>query len=169
MRHDAGATSVMRFVLSVSAALLTACASSGGGSRTAPTTESSPDVLEGTYQFTAGTPNQIIRGSLRVTDDQMGVQFETACQSEVGPQPFPRGMPSSTSFRRYYCSGAWLMFDNRNPRSAKWYATVQLPRQRQVCVRYETRNGRQVCGEQGSETYFVYETRSGGIQVQKVP
>ena len=69
----------------------------------------------------------------------------------------------------YYCSGTWLSFDRFNPAQATWYASVEIAKRREVCNRYETQNGRQVCVSRGMETYYVYEPRSGGIQVQRVP
>ena len=139
-----------------------------GGSRGTPAVEA-PSSLDGLYEFSATTPNQNIRGNLRSTSEGLGIQFETACQPEVTTRGRPRGMPSNTSVAIYYCSGAWLTFDRRNPATAKWYATVDLPRRREVCARYETQNGRQVCVSRATETYYVPESRSGGIQVRRVP
>lgn len=146
-------------------ATLTACASA---SRNAATREP-PEPSGGTYTFTASTPNQLIRGTVLVGPEGTGVQFETACQPEATLRARPSGMPSSTSVMSYYCSGTWLTFDRRNPATAKWYASVEIPRRREVCTRYETQNGRQVCVSQTTESYSVFETRTGGIQVHRVP
>ena len=143
-------------------ATLVACASAGNSTREATR------PAEGLYEFSANTPNQLIRGNIRMDSSGTGVQFETACQTEATVRGMPSGMPSSTGMMRYYCSGAWLTFDRRNPQTAKWFATVPIPRRREVCARYDTVNGRQVCASRTTETYYVYETRSGGIQVRRV-
>jgi hypothetical protein len=150
--------------------VLMACVAIGGcgGSRSAPSAESS-SPMEGTYEFSASTPNQLMRGRINKTSSGLGIDFETSCHSETTTRPRPRGMPSGSSVAGYYCSGAWLTFDRRNPGVAKWYASVEQPRRREVCARYETQNGRQVCVSRSTETYYVYETRSGGIQVRRVP
>jgi hypothetical protein len=145
---------------------LTAC---GGSSRGAPSVEAPSISREGQYEFSATTPNQVIRGTIHASSDAMNVQFETPCQSDATTQGMPSGMPSSTSVSRYYCSGAWLTFDRRNPSSAKWFASVQLPRAREVCARYETQSGRQVCVSRNTETYYINETRAGVIQVRRTP
>jgi hypothetical protein len=98
----------------------------------------------------------------------MSVEFETDCQAEVTVRPRPRDMSSTTSEAQYYCGGAWLAFNRQNPLFAKWYATMEVPRRRQVCNRYETRNGQRVCVSQVSETYYVTQTRSGGVQVRPI-
>lgn len=148
---------------------VTACIALGacGGSRGAPSDEALPASREGRYEFSATTPNQVVRGTVRVGSDAMDVQFETPCQPDATTRGMPSGMPSSTSVSRYYCSGAWLTFDRRNPSSAKWFASVQLPRRREVCARYETQNGRQVCVSRSTETYYINETRTGVIQVRR--
>ena len=154
-----------RWIATLSCVALAAC----GGGRAAPSSEApAASAGYGLYAFSASSPDQLIRGTIRVGPDGTGIQFETACQPEATVRPMPSGMTSSMSTMRYYCSGTWLTFDRRNPAMAKWYATVQLPRQREVCSRYDTQNGRQVCVSRTTETYYVNETRSGGIQVRKV-
>lgn len=157
----------MRCLLTIlTLATLSSCASAG--TRTA-----SPDAArsaDGIYEFTANTPNQLIRGSIRVGPEGTGIQFETACQPEATIRPMPSTMPSATTTSmRYYCSGAWLTFDRSNPVQAMWHTTVEVPRRREVCARYETQNGRQVCVSRTTETYYVPEPRSGGIQVRRLP
>ena len=155
-----------RWIVALSCIALAAC----GGTRAAPSSDApaAGGLAESLYEFSANTPNQLVRGSIRVRSTGTDIQFETACQSEVTTRSRPNGMPSSTSVMTHYCSGTWLTFDRRNPASAKWYATVQLPRRREVCSRYETQNGRQVCVSRTTETYYVNESRSGGIQVRRV-
>lgn len=150
-----------RWMVCVACLATVAC----GGSRSAPASES-PSAMEGTYEFSASTPNQLVRGTLNMTADRLGIQFETECQTATTPQPRPRDMGQGVA--AYYCSASWLTFDRRNPANAKWYATVQQPRRREVCARYDTVNGRQVCASKTTETYYVNETRSGGIQVRRV-
>lgn len=143
-------------------AMLTACASRNA------TPREPAEASGGTYAFSASTPNQLIRGTVLVGSAGTSVQFETACQPEATVRARPSGMPSSTSVMSYYCSGSWLTFDRRNPATAKWYASVEMLRRREVCARYETQNGRQVCVSRTTESYSVFETRTGGIQVRRV-
>jgi hypothetical protein len=153
----------MRWLSILMLATLAGCASA---SKNVATPEPTP--TNGTYEFTANSPNQLIRGTVLVNAEGTGVQFETPCQPEVTVRRRPSDMPSSLSVMSIYCSGTWLTFDKRNPTNASWYASVELPRRRAVCSRYETQNGRQVCVNWTTETYSVYETRSGGIQVYRV-
>ena len=156
----------MRWLLSIlTLATLTSCASGGTGTATRAATQ----PAEGTYEFSANTPNQLIRGNIRVGPEGTAVRFETACQSEATVRARPRGMPSSVSMMSYHCGGTWLTFDRSNPAHAKWYSTVELPRRREVCARYDTVNGRQVCVSRTTETYYVPETRSGGSQLRRLP
>ena len=144
-------------------ATLTACASRSAEPR-------EPAEASGaTYAFSANTPHQLIRGTVLVGPEGTGVQFDTPCQREATVRARPTGMPSSTSVLSYYCSGTWLTFDRRNPATAKWYASVEILRRREVCARYETQNGRQVCVSRKMETYTVTESRSGAIQVRRIP
>jgi hypothetical protein len=157
----------MRYPLSI-AILSTLMACASGGTSAANSDAARP--TDGTYEFVANTPNQLIRGSIRVDSEGAGIQYETTCQPEASIRALPRVGPSvTTTSMRYYCSGAWLTFDKRNPASAMWFATVEAPRRREVCSRYETQNGRQVCASRTTETYYVAEQRSGGIQVRRVP
>ena len=144
-------------------ATVTACASAG---RTTASPESARSA-DGMYEFSANTPGQLIRGTLKQSAEGTGVQFETTCQREATVRARPKNMP--TTGLSYYCSGAWLTFDRQNPAQAKWFASIELPRRREVCSRYETQNGRQVCVSRTTETYYVYEPRSGGIQVRRLP
>ncbi len=153
-----------RWIVAGALIVVTAC----GGSRSSPTVEA-PSPAEGTYEFVANTPTQVIRGTVNLTSSGVGVQFEAPCQPQVTPQPRPRAMPSAGALAIYQCSGAWLTFDKSNPSSAKWYANIQQPHQREVCARYDTVNGRQVCASRTTETYYVNESRSGGIQVRRIP
>ena len=152
-------------VAAAACALLGAC----GGARNAPSTEAARTATYGDYAFSASVPNQVIRGTVRVSPEGTGIQFETACIPEVGARPRPRNLPASTSAVTRYCSGAWLTFDRFNPAQAMWYASVEIQKRREVCSRYETQNGRQVCVSRSTESYSVYEPRSGGIQVQRLP
>lgn len=155
----------MRFRFSIlMLATLSACASASKS----PGTGEPPQPSGGTYAFSASTPNQVIRGTVLVSPEGMSIQVETPCQREVAVQARPRAIPSSSSVASYYCGGAWLTFDKRNPATAKWYASVEIPRRREVCSRYETQNGRQVCVSRTTETYSVFETRTGGIQVRRI-
>lgn len=140
-----------------------------GGSRSTSLLPPPSAPENGLYAFSASTPNQHIRGTIRVGEGGMGIEFETNCQPEATTRPLPRGMPTTSSVSRHYCSGAWLEFGRQNPTVAKWYASVEVPRQREVCDRYQTQNGRRVCVSRSIETYNVVETRSGGIIVRRIP
>ena len=157
----------MRRCVLIASAGLCAC----GGGRPAPTTETTSPYDNASYAFSAATPNANVAGKILVNSSGTFVDFDTPCQGgEVTRlQGLPSGMPSTTSAARYYCGGAWLVFDRRNPSgAARWFANVETPRSRRVCDSYVTRNGQQVCASYRSETYFVYETRTGGIQVQRI-
>ena len=145
--------------------MLAAC----GGARSAPSTDAARTAMYGDYGFSASVPNQVIRGTVRVTPVGTGIEFETTCNPEVGARPRPRNMPSSSTSVTRYCSGAWLAFDRFNPAQAMWYSSVEVQKRREVCAQYATQNGRQVCVSRSTETYSVYEPRSGSIQVQRVP
>lgn len=145
-----------------------ACAIGCGGARPAPET-APPAAVNGVYTFSAATPAQLIRGRIRLIDETMSVEFETTCASTPSAAPMPRGMPSSLTTQRYYCDGVWLTFDRHNPSNGRWFATVQTPKQREVCSRYESQGGRQVCVSRSTETYYESESRSGTVQVQRIP
>jgi hypothetical protein len=155
-----------RWILIASAALC-AC----GGARPAPSTETTSPYNNASYAFSAATPNANVQGKILVNSSGTFVDFDTPCQGGAVTSlgGIPSGMPSVSSATRYYCGGAWLVFDRRNPAgAARWFATVESPRSRRVCDSYATQNGRQVCTSYRNETYYVSETRTGGIQVQRI-
>jgi len=156
----------MRRCILIASATLCAC----GGGRPAPSTETT-SPYNASYAFSAATPNANVQGKIVVNSSGTFVNFDTPCQGGdvTRTRGMPSGMPSTTSAARYYCGGAWLVFDRRNPSGApKWFANVESPRSRRVCDSYVTQNGRQLCASYRSETYYVYETRTCGIQVQRI-
>ena len=153
----------------VSMALLAGCASSGSTSSGSTTTarEQSSAPIEGTYDYTATLPGQQVTGKLRVLGDTIIVMpTNDYCQPVIGtPSPL---------VIRYSCNGPGrfealtLTLDRRNPAQfSKWAANFRVQKQRQVCVRYELRNGQQVCAQTGYEPYEDIESRSGTLQVRR--
>ena len=153
-----------RLVAVVSMAVLAGCASSG------TTTAREPAApIEGTYDYTAVLPGQQVQGKLQVLGDTIiVVPNNDYCKPFVGP--------SSALVIRYTCNGPGrfesfsLTLDRRNPAQfSKWAATYRVQKQRQVCRRTAIQNGREVCVETGTETYEDTESRSGTLQVRRVP
>ena len=141
-----------RWIITVSCIALDAC----GGSRGAPSSDAG-DASHGLYAFSASSPNQLIRGTIRAGPEGIDIQSEASCQSEA-----------TVSTMRYYCGGTMLTFDRRNPEMAKWHAMVRVLRRREICTHYETRNARTVCVKKSAETYYVYEQRTGGVRVRRI-
>lgn len=145
-----------------------------GVSRGSPSV-GAPAEAEGVYEFTASIPAREtgstlrVRGTLSIIADSMYVQTANACAVLDGSAPAPTGSASGAGTIRLGCSGAFLMFERRNPAAAKWYATVSVPRQRNVCVEEEVREARRrVCVRRRPETYYTPEQRTGGIQVRRI-
>jgi hypothetical protein len=154
-------------------ALLVACASSSSTTETATTTAvaataTAAGSIEGVYDYVANLPGQQVRGRMRVTGDTVTVEpMADYCRPMVGA-PDPLAI-------RYTCTGSGsiesiqLRIDRRSPvQLSKWTANYRVQRQREVCVRYETRSGRQVCVQTQRETYETQESRSGTLQVRRV-
>ena len=155
-----------RAALTLLTGWLMACASSGN----APSTRAPTGPIEGTYDYIANIPGQQVRGKLRVLGDTILVDPQNDyCRPVVGT-------PSPLSIR-YSCNGPGsfeslgLTLDRRNPTQfSKWSASFRVRKQRQVCTRYVVQpDGRQVCAEYGTETYEDVESRSGTLQVRRVP
>ena len=144
-------------------ALIAGCASSGG-----TTTAREPSgPIEGTYDYTATLPGQQVTGKLRVLGDTIIVMPTNDYCQPVVETPSPLVI-------RYTCNGPGryesmtLTLDRRNPAQfSKWAARFRVQKQRQVCVRYEMRNGQQVCAQTGYEPYEAVESRSGTLQVRR--
>ena len=156
-------------------ATVIACAS---GRRSESAVEGSASE-EATYEFIATIPfSDAVARSARTyklsgvfvrLGDSLFVQPDATCQPLAPAAPDeqgPRGMPTGAGFVRLYCSGAWLTFSRSNPSSARWYKLVSVPREREVCERTGTRNGRLGCLRKSRQTYYVTETRSGTIEVR---
>ena len=148
-----------------------------GGSRGAPSVDSPSGAAEGVYEFSANLPayepgkTLHIQGTLTIIGDSLIVQSPNGCTAELGrTQYFPRGMPYVPGAKGWYnCGGTWLSFRARDPvKSAIWYASVPVAKQRNACVEYVRRETRQVCVRYRPETYYEHQTRSGGIQVKRV-
>ena len=133
---------------------------------------------EATYEFIATIPvsdaahktrTYQLSGVFVRLGDSLFVQPNASCQQLAPEAPNargPKGMPTGSGFVRVYCSGAWLTFNRGNPSTARWYTLVSVPREREVCERTGTRNGRQGCVRKSMQTYYETETRSGTIQVR---
>jgi hypothetical protein len=156
----------MRASTMVACAAFVAC-SSAGGTREGPASAAVP--AEGTYDYIANLPGQQVRGKLRVIGDTVLVEPESDyCRPTVGT-------PDALRIQ-YTCNGPGsfeqirLFIDRRSPAQlSKWSATFRVQRRRDVCVRYAIQNGRQVCVETRTETYETTESRSGTLQVRRVP
>lgn len=154
-------------IVLTSLATIVAC----GGSRNAPETGARPPTAEGLYEYSASIPGYQpgstlrVKGSLRVAGDSLFAQPDSGCYI---PQSAIAGTnPGSAAVN---CAGALLSFDARNMKSGRWIATVQVPKQRNVCVQYEPRDpARQPrCIRSRPETYYVREQRSGVVQIKPI-
>jgi hypothetical protein len=142
-----------------------ACASASGSR------ESSAPAgpIEGTYEYTANLPGAQVRGTMRVVRDTVLVDpMADYCRPAVG-------VPDQLAIR-YTCNGPGtyeqiqLRIDRRNPvQLSKWSATFRVQRRREVCTLYAVRDGRQVCVQTQTETYETTESRSGTLQVRRMP
>ena len=162
-----------RVVLPVFATVI-ACA----GGRTSESAVEGSVPEEASYQFSATIPFSDATSKTRTYQlsgvfvrlgDSLFVQPDANCQTLAPEAPDgrgPKGMPTGAGFVRMYCRGAWLTFNRSSPSSARWYTLVSVPREREVCERTGTRNGRQGCVRKSMQTYYVTETRSGTIQVR---
>jgi hypothetical protein len=155
----------MKVFLAVCTLVAVASCASGGRS----TAVSAPaGQLEGTYDFVATIPSQVIRGTIRVEGDTMYFVPEKDCLSSIRSEPL--GRAGTAGVFRYSCNGAILEFDRRNPtRSSKWSANVAVQRLREICAERAVRNGREVCIRTEMERFEVQEPRSGSIQVMRRP
>ena len=148
-----------------------------GGARSAPSTTSSGSN-DGVYEFSAvvpttqqGTQRAVstlrVTGTLSVVNDSLLVQPGPNCY--LGPYGAPG--PATSRVETIYCGSATLTFDKRNPASARWSATVQVPKQRNACAQYETRpptGNSPRCIQYRVETYYVSERRTGAVQVKRI-
>ena len=163
-----------RWIAALSCVVLNAC----GGARSTPsagTTNTRDGVYEFSASFPAYEPGKTIhvQGTLTILGDSLSVQSPNGCMTAVEyGRVVPRGMPSTTTQRTFVCAGAWLSFAGSDPvKSATWYATVPVPKQRNTCAEYrvnDARSGRRECVRYRPETYYEYQTRSGGIQVRLI-
>jgi hypothetical protein len=145
-----------------------------GGARHTPSAASSGSN-EGVYEFSATIPTRQpgqtlrISGTFSVVDDSLYVQHRNECYQVA---PGASGLPPSTgTVATLYCGGALVTFDRRNPTSAKWVATVPVPKQRNVCAEYEPRpptGNNPRCIRQRVESYYTYEQRTGVVQVKRI-
>lgn len=146
--------------------LLVAC---GGSSGPKPETAASRASIEGRYEYTVILPTQQVRGTFHVTADTILVDpVSDYCRVAMGP-PDPL-------YIKYTCQGTatyeqlTLTIDRRNPAQlSRWAATFRVTRRREVCVQYAMRDGRQVCIQMQTESYDTTESRSGTLQVRRLP
>lgn len=153
-------------VIMLAVPLLAAC---GGSSGPKPETAAPSASIEGTYEYLVNLPTQQVRGTLRVTADTMLVDpVSDYCRLVLGP-PDPL-------YIKYTCQGTetyeqlTLTIDRRNPAHlSKWAATFRVTRRREVCLQYAMRDGRQVCVQMSTEPYETTESRSGTLQLRRLP
>ena len=155
-------------------ATLVACASAGNSTReaTRPT--------EGIYEFLASAPGQTVRGNFRLQGEDIFIDGQTVDCGTSGPRQegsaeWNRATAIASSGSRNTgaatfrgCNGVTLAFDRKNPVQSKWYASVPVQRRREVCAERAVQNGREVCVRRQMETYEVFESRSGTVQVRRV-
>ena len=155
----------MRYGLVAVTAGMLACASSGN---TPPASESSSVEREGIYEYVANLPGQQVRGKMMVLADTVTLEpVADYCRATLRP-------PDPLAYH-FTCNGPGsfeqltFTIGRRNPAQlSNWRASYRVQRQREVCVRYETRDGRQVCVQTQRETYEVTESRSGRLQVRRL-
>ena len=161
----------MRWTMTLTCAALAACASSSRTTETSTTTAVSAvnaRPVEGVYDYTANLPGQQLRGKLRVIGDTVTLDpMADYCRPTVRA-PDPLAFHFSCNGPGSYES-IQFRIDRRNPvQLSKWSAIYRVQRTREVCMRYETQAGRQVCVQTKQETYETDETRSGTLQVRRV-
>jgi len=146
------------------------CASGG---RT-PANSESTAMREGIYEYSASIQGTTVRGRLHVLTDTILVDSESgecgAVTSDANNfRVACRGTTVVTMDQGRALGGALLVFDRGNPRQgAKWVGNFPVQKRRQVCERYEVRQGREVCASMKNETYEELEPRSGPVQVRRV-
>lgn len=151
-----------------------ACASSG--SAVEGELPRATDTI-GSYEITASLPGSHVKGMLNISADSMSFTSESNCEKRYAPAGSREvAMQQATRHNvgrdriTFGCDGALLTFDRRNPtQSALWHTTIAVPKQRTVCNNYVTRGGQRVCESTSTETYEVSESRSGPIQVRRIP
>ena len=162
-----------RWMLTVASVALGAC----GGARSSSSADAPFNTRDGVYEFSANVPayepgkTLRIQGTLTILGDSVFIQSPNGCAAaSERTRYFPKGMPYVPGSKGFFdCGGTWLSFAGRDPvKSAMWYATVPIAKQRNACVEYVRRETRQVCVRYRPETYYEYQTRSGGIQVRLV-
>jgi hypothetical protein len=149
-------------------AAVAACATGG-----APRTNlQQPLSSLGTYEFSASIRGQMVTGTLYVRPDTILVGGD--CSRSVSDSRFFNvgcsTAPVTTSAEsKTQGIGALLRFDRGNPdQGAKWSGNIPVQKRREVCARYETRDGRQVCASKTYETYVELQSTSGPVQMRRV-
>lgn len=161
-----------RSIVTLACIALGAC----GGARSSPSVEAKSK--DGFYEFSAAIPSSQqgegtvrVQGTLSAFDDSLWVQTGSS-ECAVVPVPERYRTPSDKRVATVYCrTGARITFDRRDPTSARWYARVAVPKQRNTCVEYGPRpptGNRPNCLRWRPETYYTYEQRSGAVQVKRI-
>ena len=137
-------------------------------------------AAEGSYEFFASIPGQMVRGTFRLEGENVLVNDQAVDCGTTGRRQdasaarnramaMASGSSRNTGSLTYQgCDGVTLAFDRKNPVQSKWYASVPVQRQRQVCAETAVQGGREVCVRRAMETYEAYEPRSGSVQVRRV-
>lgn len=150
-----------------------------GGSRVVVENEGVEAPVLGMYEIVAAIPGRHVTGKLQFEPDSITFHPDVNCSGGYRPTG-STGFGGSQTWNAKHslgqervtfgCGNAIMTFDKRNPsQSPKWSSSVTVPKQRQVCNNYVTRNGRQVCESTRTETYETTESRSGPIQVRRIP
>ena len=146
------------------------CAS---GSRS-PAKSETTAAREGIYEYSASIQGTTVRGKLHVLPDTILVDSESGeCGAVTGDvrnfRVGCRGTTVVTMDQGRALGGALLVFDRGNPgQGAKWVGNFPVQKRRQVCERYEVRQGREVCASTKIESYEVLEPKSGPIQMRRI-
>lgn len=151
----------MRFALLIG---IVGCASSGSRPAAA-------HLTDGVYEYSANIPGSQpgrtlwVRGSFTIVGDSLFIQSDTNC---TATRPATQLDPA---IGRIYCGAAILSIDRRNPTASRWNGSVQVPKQRMVCVEYEPRppsGNRPRCLRQKPEAYYENQLRSGVVQIKRI-
>ena len=150
-----------------------ACASSSAVTKTGE----AGTLATGTYEIVATIPGQHVNGIVQFETDTVRFRSETSCEAQyssagtryLAMTQLATDLVGRTSIT-FGCGGAILSFDLRNPmQNPRWSARVPVQKLREVCARRETRNGREVCVQTTMERFEVLESRTGPIQVRRIP
>ena len=122
--------------------------------------------VQGTYAFTANLPDQQLRGTLRVTGNDILLEPTSgSCRATES---------ADTVAIRFLCHGSgryeqlFIRIDRHRPvEASSWSATYRVPRTREHCSEYGVVAGQQVCVRSWTEYYDAAEGKSGKLRVRR--